>query len=313
VTPLPHSHQKAVSLDTLWLSSYIFQCDQRPSWNGFNEVTLHHESYQTSTIEILPFINLDPNRLETIYTALMFLLEQSKKYNFQTCACTFDQPLYQKAAAILSDQSTFPDANRIVLRLGGFHLLMSFMGALGNIMAGSGLEELLASVYAEGAVPLMMKGKAYSRALRAHSLIHAALTKLLLESSQSHIDINHISALHQNLLLHGVEANNATEDETLRQLAQAIDAHWETLAKDNRTIKLWSVYNCGIKLIKMFLRAERTGDWPLHIHTIEQMLPYFHAAGHLPYAKSTHLYLQQMKELKDKIPASDYNNFQGQK
>ena len=39
------------------------------------------------------------------------------------------------------------------------------------------------------------------------------------------------------------------------------------------------------------------------------MLPHFHAAGHIAYAKSAHLYTQQMLELPHKMPAEEYRQF----
>ena len=39
------------------------------------------------------------------------------------------------------------------------------------------------------------------------------------------------------------------------------------------------------------------------------MIPCFHAAGHLAYAKYAHFYLQQMSQLKEYIPDSEYEHF----
>ena len=39
------------------------------------------------------------------------------------------------------------------------------------------------------------------------------------------------------------------------------------------------------------------------------MLPYFHAAGHLAYAKSAHLYVQQMSELESKMHPHEFEKF----
>ena len=44
----------------------------------------------------------------------------------------------------------------VVLRLGGFHLQMSFLGSIGHLMAGSGLQELLETVYAGNSVKHMI-------------------------------------------------------------------------------------------------------------------------------------------------------------
>lgn len=77
----------------------------------------------------------------------------------------------------------------------------------------------------------------------------------------------------------------------------------------SRTGRLWIQYFEQVSTMRMFIRAERTGDWELHLHCIRQMLPYFHAAGHLPYAKSAHLYVQQMEELTSKMPEEEYDQF----
>ena len=47
---------------------------------------------------------------------------------------------------------------------------MSYMGGVGHLMRGSGLEELIETVYAGKTVDHIMNGKAYARALRAHML-----------------------------------------------------------------------------------------------------------------------------------------------
>ena len=36
------------------------------------------------------------------------------------------------------------------------------------------------------------------------------------------------------------------------------------------------------------------------------MLPFFHASGHFQYAKSAHLYLQNMSNLQNIMPAEDF-------
>lgn len=61
--------------------------------------------------------------------------------------------------------------------------------------------------------------------------------------------------------------------------------------------------------MKRFIRAERTGDWDLHLDSVKEMIPYFHAAGHLNYAKSAHLYYQDMITLHEKMDPEEYEKF----
>ena len=62
-------------------------------------------------------------------------------------------------------------------------------------------------------------------------------------------------------------------------------------------------------IVCLFIHTKRTVNWWLHVHSVKQMLPYFHAAGHLAYAKSAHLYIQQMMELQHIMPWKEYKQF----
>ena len=64
-----------------------------------------------------------------------------------------------------------------------------------------------------------------------------------------------------------------------------------------------------IDLLRTFIKAERTGNWNLHLRTVCDMIPYFAAAGHNLYAKSAYIYLQIMENLKEKHP-DIYRSFQ---
>ena len=70
----------------------------------------------------------------------------------------------------------------------------------------------------------------------------------------------------------------------------------------NRTAKLWLQYMAMVDILKKFIRAERTGNFNLHLEATNDMLPYFAAAGHNFYLKSAQLYLQKMSKLKTEHP-----------
>ena len=66
-------------------------------------------------------------------------------------------------------------------------------------------------------------------------------------------------------------------------------------------------------VIRLCIRAERTGNWWLHVHSVKQMLPYFHAAGHLAYTQWPHLqaYIKQLMELCNMMHEKEYKQFTG--
>ena len=64
-----------------------------------------------------------------------------------------------------------------------------------------------------------------------------------------------------------------------------------------RTGLLWVQYLEMVNILRKFLKAERTGNWRLHLESVREMLPFFAASGHTLYAESAHVYLQTMLEL----------------
>eukprot|EP00116_Pleurobrachia_bachei_P006965 sb/3467227/ len=58
---------------------------------------------------------------------------------------------------------------------------VSFLAGIGYVMANSGLEEALGTIYSEEVVKKVMKGKQYARGVRAHGLVSSVLKKLLLD------------------------------------------------------------------------------------------------------------------------------------
>jgi len=54
---------------------------------------------------------------------------------------------------------------------------------------------------------------------------------------------------------------------------------------------LWVQYFNMVTLMKHFVMAERIGDWKFHLQCVQKIIPYFHASGHFPYAKASHIYV----------------------
>ena len=86
------------------------------------------------------------------------------------------EPLWQKSLGIIVETNLI-----IFCRLGRFHMMMNFLGSFGNLIKGSGIEDLFIEVHAETTVNHVMPRKAVSRVLRAHFLRRAVLVTLLLE------------------------------------------------------------------------------------------------------------------------------------
>ena len=72
------------------------------------------------------------------------------------------------------------------------------------------------------------------------------------------------------------------EVNTFDELMQELKAR----ASKSRTAKHW-VENLILPALLMliFISAEQEGEWALHLWAVNEMIPYFFAAGHIHYAR----------------------------
>ncbi len=192
-------------------------------------------------------------------------------------------------------------------------------------MDSSGLQEMLESIYAPNAVVHMLSGKAIARAVRGHFIVDAALNALILHSGfnaplpcqpMSHSsdneadveaptknqDVDEALTLYEKLMGGEISAEEVCSSSVLERIKNSLKNHSESQKKSSRTSALWVQYMNMIDILRKFIRAERTGNWELHLQAIQDMLPYMAASGHNSYTKSAMLYLQQMLNLKAQHP-----------
>ena len=161
-----------------WHAGWFNSSPENPpsNWSGFMQaITNMPICKQKPSVSFLPIIDLNPSDESCIYSTQLFTEEQAKLLNENIPCITYNQPLWLKATGIINDANL-----NIACRLGGFHTLMSFLGSVGNMMKGSGLEGLFTDVYAEHSAIHMMSGKAFSTALHAHFLTESAVMTLIL-------------------------------------------------------------------------------------------------------------------------------------
>ena len=160
-----------------------------------------------------------------------------------------DQQLYR---VTVNDMWVYPDLFKdFVPRLGGMHTLMSFIGAVGTLLSNSGLEEVMNSAFA--GVPKMLSGNKFPQNMRPLRLVTEVLLRDIIPDTESHAHLTSVL---------------------------------DELSTESRTAKLW-VENLikPVFIMMLFVRAEREGDWPLHLVALSMMIPYFFASSHANYAR----------------------------
>ena len=170
-------HAPDANLDLFWQAPCFFGPRNNPFPNWSSHTTTVYES---SSVKFLPIIDLNPSDETCIYSTLLLFIEEAKKLNILSPCITFDQPLWQKSMGIIKEKKSING-----MLVGGSHMLMSFLGSMGNLMNCSGLEKAFEEVYSEDTIKHIFSKHAVAR---AHSKGTYTGPECFSQSHQQHID-----------------------------------------------------------------------------------------------------------------------------
>lgn len=159
-------------------------------WSDFQNI-MSKNNIPLSTITYLPFLNAPPTEFDTIFTAMVRLVELAEKLNQDHIIITADLSIYSKAREILWNNS--PElTGKVTLQLGGMHLTMAFIASIGYIFADGGLISMFVEtdVFAENSCRQMLDGKQYYRAIRGLTLAADAMSRLFYKSLSKWYETN---------------------------------------------------------------------------------------------------------------------------
>ncbi|KAJ8317815.1 hypothetical protein KUTeg_004635 [Tegillarca granosa] len=184
VLPLKLLADRAVSMNRAKETDLNFfkdmiEDDRCPEYNGYNTRLSREQGHTVkpgTRAVYLPLIDMAPSNPDTIMTALCQAQMISRSCGQDFTIFTADLQLYRVAVNVTwAYPERFGD---VVLRLGGMHTLMSFVGSVGTLMASSGLEKLLESTF--GGVAKMLSGKKFPQNVRALRLVAELLLRPIL-------------------------------------------------------------------------------------------------------------------------------------
>lgn len=100
-------------------------------------------------------------------------------------------------------QQTFEN---IVLRMGTFHTICTFLSIIEKRLEDAGLKDIFveSGVLAEGSVAVVLEGRKYNRAIRVHKLMYEAFMRLSWSGFQTWLEENQqnmrlVNAVYDNI------------------------------------------------------------------------------------------------------------------
>ena len=133
------------------------------------------QSKEKTTLGYGPFFPESPTNPDVVAESLNYCCSVAKTLGQEFCVLTCDQAIYE---IVLALQKKHPDKYRqVIIRMGGFHIAMNFLGAIGHLMNETGLKDILteAGVCQPGTAKKILGGKDYYAMIHAHSVVEQAV------------------------------------------------------------------------------------------------------------------------------------------
>ena len=237
---------------------------------------------------------------------------------------TQDQAIYEISYTLRKEN---PDNfTSLILRLGGFHLLMNYLGAVGKFMFGSGLSDILVQnkVMLEGTVNKVLSGKGYYQAIYVHTRMHEAMIAMCWYAFEDlcikkGCDLSVFTSLCDCLsnleravkLDKGECLSNVNEIRKCSAQMKSLIDEFEQSRSKYKTDTFWLNYVELIQTVLLYIYAEREGIWNEHLTAVTQMANVIAAADHQKYVKAVVTYLAEMKALPQTAPEVETEFQQG--
>lgn len=125
----------------------------------------------STNLGYLPVIDASPRDLNTVHTILSHSIAIADSLKQKVMVIIMDQAIYAKAQEIRWQTSSYSE--RLVIRMGEFHIVMAYLSCISKLFADAGLQDILieSELVAAGPVDRVITGHHYNRSLRAHKLL----------------------------------------------------------------------------------------------------------------------------------------------
>ncbi|XP_015770587.1 PREDICTED: uncharacterized protein LOC107349002 [Acropora digitifera] len=316
-----HEINIIVSRDAFaWLFSRTFNAGQIendedqarvPVWSGYN--SLVNKALPVTHVGAPSLVAHPPHEWNTLLTVLMQAQNISTIVvgSERKTVISLDMGLNLPAKKL---QMARNDLNHLILCPGELHIVMAMLRTIGAYIDSSGIDMcwIESELYGPSTVKQILVGNHVKRGEKAHMITLQALFALYLDEFLK--TLPELRQCLENLSRQVIEAFKEGDKEKIERAHQCfvdgissskiIEKLFEFDAANNRSplFVVMRHYMCMIMEMFAFIRSVQSGDWKLHLITLEQFTKYFFASL-LNYSRMIPLYLAEMASLEASDPS----------
>ena len=262
-----------------------------PPWTEFNQIISKHREMigSPTAIYYLPLIEAAATEDRTIATILARTVALADELKLNKIVAVFDLAIYSKVQQLRWSDPDPTYRERVIPRLGEFHIIMSYLGILGKRFGSGGLSDILveSDLVASGSLSAALSGKHYNRAVRSHKVVFESLYRCLIQKFLSTLNEDRLTQVltvcDEYSTSYAREAPDFGD-----QLNSFYDDFYNYLAEKASnfpTFRYWLTYLEMVQLLLSFIRASRVSDWEAHLRCLEIMSAWFFAYDRRNYSR----------------------------
>ena len=280
-----------------------------PGWTAFNGILCEENIPAKSIVGYAQVIDASPTQLPTVYNILKRSLAIADQIGQNDVIVVFDLAIYAKGLEIMWHKEE--EMNRVVLRMGAFHMCCTLLAVIGKRFGDAGLSDILieSEVIAAGSLSGVLEGKHYNRGVRAHKIVFEALLRLRWEVFQNWLKMKQPEFEEKNIVSKIAKVRESFLSSELKDLissssfAELHDLYKEFGKEEPGAMgSFWNSYIHLVSLLLKYIRSTREGNWTLHVSSVREMLPWFHAYDRTNYARYASYYWADMATLEERHP-----------
>ena len=303
------SSEKCLSIVKNAIASEILS--DTPTWSGCHSL-VSSNILSTKKAGFIPVIPNPITKAETVYTCLINFKKISSTLKQKTLPIFCDEGVYQYTTQIyLHKPELFDD---ILVLMGAFHTAKAAMKCAGKFLRGCGVEDTFIEcrMFGPNTVETVLSGGHYYRSWAGLLLVADAIEHLRAEEywktedSQQFVKCIEKIDIVRIELCKKVSTPNAlrdlSQDEDVKAMMKSMDAYAKKKADTSEQCKFWEQFLYIISLIKDLIKADRNGDFLLHMQTVIDLCPVFGACGSTHYFRYGSFYAETLKQMKTVHP-----------
>ena len=266
-------------------------------------------------VGFLPVIPSPVTDHQTLYTALKNLQDILKQLSQAHLAVTCDEGVYHIARETTIGNPV--EFENIVLCLGTFHMTKIFIGCIGKYLRNSGAENIWIenSVFGPNVVQSVLGGTHYVRAFKGMVLLCETMERLQWMSffkgkkpDTYKEELPTLVKLQDSIARKEVTRSRELLEEFHNSSAKMMES-FRNFKSDGCSLKLsetfhyWRIFITLVSRLRNLVRADREGNWNLHLSTVQSILPFFALFDCVNYLRWCSLYLEDKRSLPEAAQA----------